>query len=211
MPSSTFLNLSKAKQDSILNAAVLEFSSVPFSKASINKIIQTAKISRGSFYMYFTDKYDLMGYLLTLFQQLLKEYGKQVLEEQKGDLFNGMIKIHDYLYSIYQNKDYQAFFKNLMMYFQTSAEEELCRMTNQKSPSEDLEELAQYIDRRTLKFQLDEDLLLMIGICYTLIRKGLYHAVLNNMSIEESRNKLKKSYQMLASGIYQQEWRESSC
>ena len=42
-----------------MNAIMHELMRVPFSEISINKIIHEANISRGSFYQYFNDKYDL--------------------------------------------------------------------------------------------------------------------------------------------------------
>jgi TetR/AcrR family transcriptional regulator len=58
MPKETFHNLPIEKQDLLFNACVKEFSSVPYSQASINQIIKHANISRGSFYQYFKDKWD---------------------------------------------------------------------------------------------------------------------------------------------------------
>ena len=52
MPTKTFLNLHKEKQDVLLKAAFEEFKLHPLSDASINKIIQEAHIPRGSFYQY---------------------------------------------------------------------------------------------------------------------------------------------------------------
>src|SRR5690554_1944838 len=65
MPKETFLNLNKDKQTKIFKACVQEFSRVPFSQASINKIISYADISRGSFYQYFKDKEDCYMYVLS--------------------------------------------------------------------------------------------------------------------------------------------------
>ena len=59
MPSQTFFNLDYSKQKKLLDAAKQEFYKVPYTEVSINKIIQTAEISRGSFYTYFVDKNDL--------------------------------------------------------------------------------------------------------------------------------------------------------
>lgn len=64
MPTVTFANLSAEKKQRIFDAAVLEFSTKRFREASINQIIKTAGISRGSFYQYFSDKEDLYIYLL---------------------------------------------------------------------------------------------------------------------------------------------------
>ena len=64
MPTQRFLKLKEEKKQAILEAAVHEFSRVPYSSASINQIIKEADISRGSFYTYFEDKDDLMRYML---------------------------------------------------------------------------------------------------------------------------------------------------
>ena len=63
MPTDRFYNLSAEKKKVICNAAIEEFTRVPFEKASINKIIKSAGISRGSFYTYFEDKRDVLGYI----------------------------------------------------------------------------------------------------------------------------------------------------
>ncbi len=73
MPKDTFHNLSKEKKRKIFEAAVQEFSNRRFSEASINQIIKTAGISRGSFYQYFNDKEDIYLYMLA-------EIGKEKLE-----------------------------------------------------------------------------------------------------------------------------------
>ncbi len=64
MPKETFNKLSIEKQELIFNACVKEFSSFPYSQASINQIIKTAQISRGSFYQYFEDKWDAYEMML---------------------------------------------------------------------------------------------------------------------------------------------------
>lgn len=51
--------MSKEKQEKIISAATKEFSKYPFKSASINRIIKKCGISRGSFYQYFEDKFDL--------------------------------------------------------------------------------------------------------------------------------------------------------
>ena len=56
MCTETFLRLPEEKRNRFLEAAWEEFTSVPFEEASINKIVRRAKIPRGSFYQYFSDK-----------------------------------------------------------------------------------------------------------------------------------------------------------
>lgn len=66
MPKDTFFNLPKEKQEKIIDAASLEFEQAPFDQASINRIVSSSGISKGSFYQYFEDKKDLYKYLLSL-------------------------------------------------------------------------------------------------------------------------------------------------
>lgn len=70
MPKDTFHNLSIDKKTKIFQAAVQEFSTRRFSDSSINQIIKTAGIPRGSFYQYFKDKEDIYYYMFT---EIMKE------------------------------------------------------------------------------------------------------------------------------------------
>lgn len=70
LPKDTFRNLNDDKKRKIFDAAVQEFSTRRFSEASINKIVKTAGIPRGSFYQYFSGKEDLFDYI---FKEILKE------------------------------------------------------------------------------------------------------------------------------------------
>lgn len=87
MPTQRFFNLREEKRKAIMEAAVHEFSRVPYSAASINQIIKAADISRGSFYTYFEDKDDLMRYLIGDFRDMCREKVFAELEENGGDPF----------------------------------------------------------------------------------------------------------------------------
>ena len=87
VPSTTFFHLPQAKREKLLQCARDEFSRVPFDEASINRIVHQAEISRGSFYMYFTDKADLFRYLLQCYLDDLTQLMVQLLDREQGDLF----------------------------------------------------------------------------------------------------------------------------
>ena len=59
MPRPRFLSLAPAQRDAILDAAFAEFTEHGFNAASLNRIIASAGISKGSMYYYFDDKADL--------------------------------------------------------------------------------------------------------------------------------------------------------
>jgi AcrR family transcriptional regulator len=64
MPKSTFWKLAEEKQQRIQDAICHEFLAVPFERASIKRMVEEAKIPRGSFYQYFEDKADAFEYLI---------------------------------------------------------------------------------------------------------------------------------------------------
>lgn len=99
MPSATFFRLAPEKQERLLTAATREFSRRPFSEASINQIIKDAGIPRGSFYMYFADKEDLFRYVMEGYVDQLLLVVRESILRCGGDLFEGMLRLYDYVQS----------------------------------------------------------------------------------------------------------------
>ena len=87
MPTERFYNLPAEKKKIIRDAATEEFIRVPFEKASINKIIKSAGISRGSFYTYFVDKRDVLGYIFEDAGDNFQESWVRCAEKSNGDLW----------------------------------------------------------------------------------------------------------------------------
>ena len=91
MPTKTYLRLPKEKQERIFDAGVEEFAQHRFSEASINRIVKSAGISRGSFYQYFQGKEDL--YLLIM-EHISKEkmtiFAQQPLPPVQTNVFEMM-------------------------------------------------------------------------------------------------------------------------
>lgn len=59
MPRAPWEKLDSKKKDKLLTAAMVEFSTHGYELASINRILEAAKFSKGSFYHSFDDKLDL--------------------------------------------------------------------------------------------------------------------------------------------------------
>ena len=59
MPRPRFAKLDPAKQHRIIEAAKVEFAESGYERASYNKIIEAAGLSKGAMYYYFDDKLDL--------------------------------------------------------------------------------------------------------------------------------------------------------
>lgn len=97
MPSATFYNLPEEKRQRLIEAAWEELTSVSFDKVSINRIIQRANISRGSFYQYFADKTDLLDFLLGQVWENMEEALWQREELQEEDLFAAALTGYDWV------------------------------------------------------------------------------------------------------------------
>lgn len=88
MPKQTFFNLKDAKKQRIIDAAMEEFAAHPYLKTSINRIIERADISKGSFYQYFKNKKDLYKYILDQAADAkMKFLGQKLQDYQKLDFF----------------------------------------------------------------------------------------------------------------------------
>ena len=76
-----FETLALEKRTRILNASISEFSNNEYESASMNSIVQEAKISKGSLFNYFVNKSELYKYIYNIAVQKVKKYLKKVRDE----------------------------------------------------------------------------------------------------------------------------------
>ncbi len=76
-----FRNLSEGKQERIFRTAVEEFASRGYRNASMNNLVKTAGISKGSLFHYFKTKADLFNGIVDIAVAKVKEYLKRTLED----------------------------------------------------------------------------------------------------------------------------------
>lgn len=96
MPTATFFRLPEEKRKRLIDASWAELTRVRFNDVSINRIIVAAHIPRGSFYQYFTDKEDLIRYLLEDMREYFISLLRNVLINAKGDLFALPLMAYDH-------------------------------------------------------------------------------------------------------------------
>ena len=87
------MNRTKEKRERTLQAAARELARVPINPRAINKIVADADISRGSFYQYFSDKEDMLIYLMTDLRQSVEKHLEATLINNGGDLLNAVGEI----------------------------------------------------------------------------------------------------------------------
>lgn len=93
MPKQTYLNLEKEKKDRLLEACFEEFSQYTFTESSINRIIKSADISRGSFYQYFENKEDCYLEVLGIIAQEKYALFKDVVHDESHSVFDDYINM----------------------------------------------------------------------------------------------------------------------
>ena len=95
MPTDTFFRLPAEKRTRILESAWNEFTAVPYAEASINRIVRTSRIPRGSFYQYFDDKNDLFLTLIDKIRDQFLGLFHDTLERSDGDIFSMPLALLD--------------------------------------------------------------------------------------------------------------------
>ncbi len=80
MPKDIFYRLSEEKRKRIKDGAIETFNRLSYDKVTVADIIADCKIPRGSFYMYFEDKFDVFMYLISVIQEDKMTFMKPVIE-----------------------------------------------------------------------------------------------------------------------------------
>jgi TetR/AcrR family transcriptional regulator len=92
-PLKTFQNLSKPKQERITRVAVEEFSEKGFAGASINAMVKSLGIAKGSIFQYFGDKQGLFLFVFNQAMAMVKDYLRTVRDQTMDEeLFSRLEK-----------------------------------------------------------------------------------------------------------------------
>ncbi len=200
MPSNTFLNLSKEKQEKIIQCALTEFSDNPFSEVSINKIVKNSEISRGSFYTYFADKYDLLVYLLDLFKDKMRNKMFELNQGFQGDLKSLIVGTHQHIFELYQNQTNKKFLFNVIIYFHTHSDEELKSQREQLSFLGDCNEIYNVLDLKQFKLTSEKAIKQTIDIAFSILKNVLFISATKKLDYHESKTLLEDYLNILEQG-----------
>jgi AcrR family transcriptional regulator len=189
----TFLNLPKEKKNKIIKAIKNEFSRVPFEKVSINKIVQDADISRGSFYMYFEDKKDMLGCVLSSYQDEIMLTIKESFNENNGDIFAVFSDILKFTAEFGTAKENIAFCMNIFSN-QTVQNDILLQCESRSRKKDYFDLLKQNVDTKSLNLQSPDDVYHIIDILIAVTQKTtvdiFLHIEEKDEILEEYKNKI---------------------
>jgi AcrR family transcriptional regulator len=200
MPTKTFFNLPEEKRNKLLEAIHEELSRVPFAEVSINQIIKSADISRGSFYQYFKDKQDMLEYLLTDYQNIMRHHSLISLKQNGGDLFRMFLDILDFTYTFVIEEKNNAFFKNLFSDIRINSEF-LRRQTSKNAFGSYATELLPYINMDLLDIRSEKDFDNMLGTLLSLTGEAFTIVFFDISNYENIRLQYAERLELLKRGF----------
>lgn len=193
MPKDTFYHLPEDKKKRILDAAEEELIRVPISEMSINKIIQSAEISRGSFYQYFEDKHDLVMYMLTDYIEAMKEGIAKSMDMYQGDIFEATMHILQEVVKLGKNQESHKVLDHIMVDATTNH-----NCSPEKAMALEEEIIAIVIDkinRKTLAIETDEEIISLARLIFSMLKdaatRSYYRVGADNLVLEELNRQLK--------------------
>lgn len=177
-----FNQLEQSKQDRIINAALKIFAQDGYEKASTNKIVKLAGISKGSLFNYFSTKQDLYLFLFNYTSQVFQEIYEQIDLEQR-DLFERLKHIGKIKFKIM--KKHPQLFDFLKSTRQETSEIVLRELNNFKDHSIEhgINEIYENIDYEKFDEQFDLEKVIEI-INWTML--GFSEKKLNALDVFEN-------------------------
>lgn len=186
----TFYNLPEEKRQRIIEAIMKEFASATTEKVSINRIIKSANISRGSFYQYFDDKVDLVEVLTKTFVDISLEKAYNAIKVSNGDIFYTYEKLFDVISGFAddnrQKMILKSFLKNLRANDDLISEYLLNRFEGFAS----MQEISKHFNRDNLKYKDEYDVECLSQILVQVLKNAIFDVFVMN----EDKEKIRKSY-----------------
>lgn len=196
----TFYNLPYEKRKRITDAVIKEFMERPNEKVSINRIIKTAEISRGSFYQYFDDKVDLIEIITkTMFEESSNK-AKEILKLSCGDLFVMYIKMFDYFCDYSSQKQTMKIMRNIVDSFKANDDLVSEYLKNRFNMALTNNEIYTMVDRQNLKFQDNESVKCLIEILTQVLKNAIFDVFVAGSDREEVRERLIKKIDIIKQG-----------
>lgn len=196
----TFYNLPYEKRKRITDAVIKEFMERPNEKVSINRIIKTAEISRGSFYQYFDDKVDLIEIITkTMFEESSNK-AKEILKLSCGDLFVMYIKMFDYFGDYSSQKQTMKIMRNIVDSFKANDDLVSEYLKNRFNIALSNNEIYLMVDRQNLKFQDNESVKCLIEILTQVLKNAIFDVFVAGSDREEVRERLIKKINIIKQG-----------
>ena len=194
----TFYNLPPEKREKIIDVTRKEFRKGNKKKITINSVIKSAGISRGSFYQYFDDKLDLVELMTNDMMDKMVGFIKNELIEDGGDMFQVPMKIFDVMTSDEINyKDIVVMTDRTNLNFDLVSEYMQYRFHEYDFTAK----LAPYVDYSRMSLKNDEDLKYVVFMMEDAIRSAMVNVAKNAKAHKKEREILRKKIELLQRAV----------
>ncbi|MDD3341393.1 MAG: TetR family transcriptional regulator [Bacilli bacterium] len=205
MPSDTFLNLREDKKKRLIDAAMTEFSAHLLEDASINQIIKNAGISRGSFYMYFKDKEDIYGYLLSRYKEKLHKSIFTNLEKNEGDFIKAWHAVFIEIIDFCKHAKEASFFKNIFLNLRFSNEQQFHFKPSKEEKEKWNKKVLDAICKKHYKTEDKDELLDAFLFVMMMTHMSVVHTFVHQDNAEEEKKKYENRLKWFQQGLYKEE------
>ena len=175
----TFYNLPEEKRQRVTEAIVDEFANAEDDKVSINRIVQKANISRGSFYQYFDDKLDLVEVLIRSYLNLVIDDLRRAIISSDGDIFYTFECMYDLIIDFSKDERNRNVLKNLISNVRANnnlvSDYIVKRYIKQYKSIEEFINITDEFSRKSFRFKSDEDLTYLQQILTSVLKNEMYN------------------------------------
>ena len=202
VPKDTFFKLKEEKRNHLLEAAKREFTRTLLKDASINRIVQDVKISRGSFYLYFKDIEDLYFYVLLQYRQLLWDRFLALLKE-KDDLVTVFEQLYLDIIHYCSQKERKQYFKNVLLNMNVYIENDFsshCNLSFSKFQKQK-EEMYHMLPTTSFTIEARENLDDVFSILFHVMIYNLMPVLLFDCPLIEAQRRYHRQLQLLCHGF----------
>lgn len=201
MPSKTFINLSQHKKELLERAALEEFSKYTYEQISINRIIQSIGMPRGSFYLYFADKEDLYLYIIGKYQNIFLELVFDAIDKNKDDIIKFYEAIFESVIEYCDKGVYGAMFKQFFIGLNRNIENKVLEVFMNKYHFEFLDKIILEFGY-LLAYNKHDDIKDIIFILNDILIHALTGYYILDMDLKFIRKRLSNQLSIVKNGIY---------
>ncbi len=189
----TFYNLPEEKRQRVTEAIVDEFANAEDDKVSINRIVQKANISRGSFYQYFDDKLDLVEVLIRSYLNLVIDDLRRAIVSSDGDIFYTFECIYDIIIGLSKDERNRKVLRNLISNIRANnnlvSDYIVKRYIKQYKSIEEFINITDEFSRKSFRFKSDEDLTYLQQILTSVLKNEIYNFYVFDTDPEETKQR----------------------
>ena len=177
-----------------------EFASSTTEKVSINRIVKTAGISRGSFYQYFDDKVDLVEVLTKSFIDLSIDQAYKALKDSNGDIFYTYEMMFEIISDFAKNNKQKVVLKNLLKNLRANDDLISEYLMHRFSGFAELIELTKHFNRDNLKYRNEEDVEALNQILTQVLKNAIFNYFVKGNDYEGVKRSYLRKLEIIKSG-----------